>query len=40
MAWSAASLYELLVGRFLPTAGPQEVGEVPTNPDDFKTTAA
>ncbi|HEY3750375.1 MAG TPA: MIP/aquaporin family protein [Pseudonocardiaceae bacterium] len=31
------ALYDLLVGRFLPAMGPQEPGEVPTNPDDFKT---
>lgn len=30
-------LYDLLVGRFLPSAGPQEPGEVPTNPDKFET---
>jgi glycerol uptake facilitator protein len=34
------ALYDLLVGRFLPAMGPQEPGEVPTNPDDFKTTTA
>jgi glycerol uptake facilitator protein len=32
-------LYDLLIGRFLPFAGPQEPGEVPTNPDKFETTA-
>jgi glycerol uptake facilitator protein len=30
-------LYDQLVGRFLPTSGPQEPGEVPTNPDKFET---
>jgi glycerol uptake facilitator protein len=34
-----AGLYELLVGRFLPTTGPQEVGEVPSSPEKFETTA-
>lgn len=29
-------LYELLVGRFLPIAGPQEPGEVPTSPEKFE----
>jgi glycerol uptake facilitator protein len=33
-------LYDLLIGRFLPNVGPQEPGEVPTNPDEFKTTTA
>jgi glycerol uptake facilitator protein len=31
------ALYDLLVGRFLPFSGPQEPGEVPTNPDKFET---
>jgi glycerol uptake facilitator protein len=31
------ALYEVLIGRFLPSPGPQEVGEVPTDPDKFKT---
>jgi glycerol uptake facilitator protein len=31
--------YEFLVGRFLPTAGPQEPGELPTTPEKFETTA-
>jgi glycerol uptake facilitator protein len=30
------ALYEALIGRHLPSAGPQEVGEVPTNPDRFE----
>jgi glycerol uptake facilitator protein len=30
------ALYEFLVGKYLPTTGPQEVGEVPTDPDKFK----
>jgi glycerol uptake facilitator protein len=34
-----AGLYELLVGRFLPKAGPQEPGELPATPDKFETTA-
>ena len=29
-------LYDQLVGRFLPDVGPQEPGEVPTNPDKFE----
>jgi glycerol uptake facilitator len=29
-------LYDQIVGRFLPFAGPQEPGEVPTNPDEFQ----
>jgi glycerol uptake facilitator protein len=33
-----AGLYELLVGRFLPTTGPQEPGEVPSSPEKFETT--
>ena len=30
------ALYELLIGRFLPTTGPQEPGEVPTSPEKFE----
>jgi glycerol uptake facilitator protein len=30
------ALYEFLVGKYLPSTGPQEVGEVPTDPDKFK----
>lgn len=30
-------LYDLLIGRWLPLAGPQEPGEVPTSPDKFET---
>jgi glycerol uptake facilitator protein len=30
------ALYEFLVGRYLPSTGPQEVGEVPTDPDKFE----
>lgn len=30
------ALYELLIGRFLPIAGPQEPGEVPTSPEKFE----
>lgn len=29
-------LYDQIVGRFLPLAGPQEPGRVPTNPDEFE----
>jgi glycerol uptake facilitator len=29
-------LYDQIVGRFLPLRGPQEPGEVPTNPDEFE----
>jgi glycerol uptake facilitator protein len=29
-------LYDLLIGRFLPIAGPQEPGEVPTSPEKFE----
>jgi glycerol uptake facilitator protein len=31
-----AGLYELLVGRFLPVAGPQEPGELPAAPEKFE----
>ncbi|HEY3611133.1 MAG TPA: MIP/aquaporin family protein, partial [Pseudonocardiaceae bacterium] len=31
-----AGLYELLVGRFLPTVGKQEPGELPTAPEKFE----
>ncbi len=30
------ALYELFIGRFLPIAGPQEPGEVPTSPEKFE----
>ncbi|HEX3649600.1 MAG TPA: aquaporin, partial [Pseudonocardiaceae bacterium] len=29
-------LYDQIVGRFLPLAGPQEPGRVPTNPDEYE----
>ncbi|HKN96432.1 MAG TPA: MIP/aquaporin family protein [Pseudonocardiaceae bacterium] len=29
-------LYDQIVGRFLPAAGPQEPGRVPSNPDEFE----
>jgi glycerol uptake facilitator protein len=31
------ALYELLIGRFLPTDTPQEPGELPTSPEKFET---
>lgn len=31
-----AGLYETLIGRFLPVAGPQEPGRVPTSPSEFE----
>jgi glycerol uptake facilitator protein len=31
--------YEFLVGRFLPTPGPQEPGRLPESPEKFETTA-
>ena len=33
------ALYEVLVGRFLPTPGPAEPGRLPDSPEQFETTA-